>query len=387
MSADTHDIARDAFMLHGRFATCGYDWWWHSFTAHHARTGEAKAFFIEFFTCNPALGGSEPIFGQLPTNREAGVRPSYLMVKCGCWGKDARQLHRFFAWDDVTMDADVPFRVLADDCGCSEKALFGRVAVTPEDAVAHPEWMSDAGELLFDLRVSKRIAFNVGLGASEPLREAEAFEMFWHAEGIATDYEGSVWLDGEEYLVRPEDCFGYADKNWGGDFTSPWVWLSSCNIRRAGSPEVLRNSAFEIGGGRPKIGPVALDRKLLGCLNLEGKVYDFNFSKPWTGSRTRFSCHETDTHMVWHVEQETFEAELVTDILCPKDEMLLVNYEAPDGAKRHNRLWNGGTGEGMLHLYEKHGLEKRLIETLVVQNVGCEYGEYDAEGPYEEGRK
>ena len=86
--------------------------------------------------------------------------------------------------------------------------------------------------------------------------------------------------------------------------------------------------------------------------------------------------------MVWHVEQETFEAELVTDILCPKDEMLLVNYEAPNGDKRHNRLWNGGTGEGILHLYEKHGLERRLVETLVVQNVGCEYGEYDAEGPY-----
>ena len=377
MSADTHDIARDAFMLTGRFATCGYDWWWHSFTAHHARTGEGKTFFIEFFTCNPALGGAEPVFGQLPANREAGVRPSYLMVKCGTWGENPRQLHRFFGWDDVEIGRGVPFWVAADDCVCTETDLIGRVSVSAEDAAAHPEWMCDAGELTFDLRVDKRIAFNVGPGASEPVRHAEVFEMFWHAEGIATDYEGSVWLDGEEYLVRPEDCFGYADKNWGADFTSPWLWLSSCNITRAGTGERLRNSAFEIGGGRPKIGPVALDRKLLGCLNLEGRVYDFNFSKPWTGSRTRFHSEETDTHIVWHVEQETFEAELMTDIMCPKREMLLVNYEAPNGAKRHNRLWNGGTGEGILRLYEKHGTEKVLTETLLVANVGCEYGEYD----------
>ena len=377
MPADTHDIARDAFMLTGRFATCGYDWWWHSFTAHHAKTGEAKAFFIEFFTCNPAFGGPEPVFGQLPANKAIGVKPSYLMVKCGCWGEDARQLHRFFGWDDVEIGRGVPFWVAADDCICTETDLIGRVSVAPADAAAHPEWMCDAGEMLFDLRVDKRIAFNVGLGASEPVRHAEVFEMFWHAEGIATDYSGSVWLDGEEYLVRPEDCFGYADKNWGADFTSPWLWLSSCNLTRAGTGERLRNSAFEIGGGRPKIGHLALDRKLLGCLNLEGRVYDFNFSKPWTGSRTRFNCEETDTHIVWHVEQETFDAELVTDVICPKREMLLVNYEAPNGTKRHNRLWNGGTGEGILRLYEKRAGERVLAETLIAANIGCEYGEYD----------
>ena len=28
-------------------------------------------------------------------------------------------------------------------------------------------------------------------------------------------------------MVTPEKIYGYADKNWGRDFTSPWVWLSS----------------------------------------------------------------------------------------------------------------------------------------------------------------
>ena len=92
-----HDINRDACMLHGPLAHHGYDWWWHSFTAQDALTGEDKPFFIEFFICNPALGGDEPVLGQLPANKAAGKQPSYLMVKVGTWGADHCQLHRFFA--------------------------------------------------------------------------------------------------------------------------------------------------------------------------------------------------------------------------------------------------------------------------------------------------
>ena len=62
-----HDKTRDEFMLDGIFADEGYDWWWHSFTAQDAETGEDKPFFIEFFTCNPALREDEPVFGQLRT--------------------------------------------------------------------------------------------------------------------------------------------------------------------------------------------------------------------------------------------------------------------------------------------------------------------------------
>ena len=146
--------------------------------------------------------------------------------------------------------------------------------------------------------------------------------------------------------------------------------------------ERLPDTALEIGGGRPKIGHLALDRKLLGELVYRGEPYEFNFSKLWTGSQTHFACHETDTHIVWHVEQETFTARLVTDITCPKDEMLLIRYEAPDGQARHTRLWNGGTGQGRVQLFERDGFEWQLVDDLNVAHVGCEYGEYDATKPY-----
>jgi hypothetical protein len=65
---------------------------------------------------------------------------------------------------------------------------------------------------------------------------------------------------------------------------------------------------------------------------------------------------------------------MITDITCEKKDMLLVNYESPDGAKRHRRLWNGGNGVGTIQLFDRKG---RLIDRIHAENIGCEYGEYD----------
>ena len=54
MGFEKKDPAKNEFMLTGIFRRKGYDWWWHSFTGVNEDTGEEKAFFVEFFTCNPA---------------------------------------------------------------------------------------------------------------------------------------------------------------------------------------------------------------------------------------------------------------------------------------------------------------------------------------------
>ncbi len=370
------DLGRDAFMLHGPLAHLGYDWWWHSLTARDAETGEEKPFFIEFFTVNPALGGEEPVLGQLPENRENGIRPSYLMVKAGCWGEGKCQLHRFFAWKDVRIRHGSPYEVAAGDCLASETLLRGSISILPAEAEAHPEWMSDAGSMSWDLSVHKELTFNVGYGASRPLREAEAFAMYWHAEGMKTRYQGTITCNGRTYTVDPDTSWGYADKNWGRDFTSPWVWLASSCLKSRLTGKELRNSAFDIGGGRPKIYFVPLDRRLLGVFDYEGREFDFNFSKLHLHVKTQFSFDESGDNVVWHVRQENTEAVMETEIFCRKADMLLVNYEAPDGTKKHNHLWNGGNGWGTVKLYEKKDGKEVLLDEIEATHVGCEYGEY-----------
>ncbi len=371
------DPKRNEIMLTGTFAKKGYDWWWHSLTAKNERTGEERAFFFEFFTCNPALGGKTPILGQLPANQRNHTPPSYLMIKAGCWGEEHCQLHRFFGWDDVHIHRKAPFQVHADDCYVSDTKLIGKISLTEEDALAHPEYMCDGGTMEWDLDIEKVIPFNVGYGASKLFRVLKAFEMYWHAEGMKSRYSGKIIFNGEVYRVNPETSYGYADKNWGSGFTSPWVWLSSCDLTSRQTGKKLQNSVFDIGGGKPKIYFLPLNRKLLSAFYYEGKNYEFNFSKFWTGTRTKFSCRETDSEIIWHVRQETNRAVMVTNIHCKKKEMLLVNYEAPDGTKRHNRLWNGGNGRGIVKLYRKENGKLKLVDEILARHVGCEYGEYD----------
>lgn len=375
-SFDRNDIRRDACMLRGKFKKQGYDWWWHSFTAVNHKTGEEKPFFVEYFLCNPDLAADEPVLGQLPENKEKGIKPSYLMVKAGCWGKDARQIHRFFAWKDVSLRMEAPYYVEADDCFASDNRIMGSVCVTEEEAKTHPEYMCDAGSMSWTLTVNKEIPFNVGYGAGKLLRDVKAFEMYWHAEGMKSTYSGVIMLDGEQYDVISDRSYGYADKNWGADFTSPWVWLSSNNIVSRITGKQLKNSVFDIGGGRPKVFMVALDRILLGAFYYEGRPYEFNFSKVATRTKTQFECYETEKEIIWHVKQSNRWHEMWVNIHCDKSDMLLVNYESPDGEKRHNRLWNGGNGHGRIKLYRKTRQGRVLIDDMDVKNVGCEYGEY-----------
>ncbi len=374
-----HDITRNAFMLTGPLAHRGYDWWWHSFTAQDAETGEDKPFFIEFFTCNPALAEDTPVLGQLSANIAAGKKPSYLMVKAGTWGEDHCQLHRFFAWKDVTLHGEAPYQIKASDCMASETRLIGSVSITPEDAALHPEWMCDSGEMSWNLSVEKQIAFNVGYGASKPMRGAEAFAMYWHADGMKSIYSGTVIFNGRKYIVTPENSYGYADKNWGRDFTSPWVWLSSNHLVSKKTGNQLMNSAFDIGGGRPKIYFLPLNRRLLGVFCYEGKEYDYNFSKLHLMVKTDFSFEEKEDLVCWHVRQENIHSVMETEVFCRKMDMLLVNYEAPDGSKHHNRLWNGGNGWGTVRLYEKKKDQLELVDEVEATHIGCEYGEYDSQ--------
>lgn len=372
------DITRDYCMLQGSLAKKGYDWWWHSFTAYHKETGEPKTFYIEYFLCNPAIAKEQPVIvWNDPQGRAAGKRPSYCMVNVGFWGKEKGQLHRFFSWSEVRVPMNQPLNLQAGDCTCTEKKMTGHVKVSEEEAAAHPEWMSDAGEMSWEISIDKQVSYNVGYGASKLFRKLNAFEMFWHAEGMKTAFSGWVKLNGEDYIVEPERSFGYADKNWGGDFTSPWVWLSSNNLISNITGKRLHNSVFEVGGGRPKAFGIAMNRKLLGQFYYEGADYEFNFSKFWTGSYTQFDCQETEKQICWKVTQTTFTAKMEAEIVCSKDEMLLINYESPDGYKRHTRLWNCGNGYGNVKLWRKQKNKWILVDDVHAESVGCEYGEYE----------
>ena len=372
------DLSRNYYMLEkGPLSRQGYDWWWHNFTAYHKETGKAKAFFIEYYVCNPALAEKTAVLGQLEENKKKAKKPSYAMIKVGTWGEDPRQIHNFYPIADFKA-TKAPLTIQIGPCSLSEEHMKGYCKVSENDSLLHPEYMCNGGEMSWDLKIKKKIPFHVGYGASEFFRKLNAFEMFWHAEGIKTEYEGELIYQGQVYQVIPEKSYGYADKNWGKDYTSPWLWISSCHMKSLFTGRELENSAIEFGGGRPKAFGLDLGKKILGCFHYEGTEYEFNFSRFWTGAKVEFKFHEGKNENIWKVKAKNHKAYLTLTLHCPKEEMLLIQYEAPNGKKLHNKLWNGGTGYGELKLYHIYNKTKTLIDHIAFENTGCEYGEYDS---------
>ena len=136
---------------------------------------------------------------------------------------------------------------------------------------------------------------------------------------------------------------------------------------------------FDIGWCRPKVYFIPFNKKLLGAIYYEGREFEYNFSKFWHKSKITFDCKALNDRVVWNIVLENKKSKAIVNVECLKDEMLLINYEAPDGVKRHKNLYNGGTGYGAIKLYEKNKNNLTLIDEIECKHVGCEYGEHDEE--------
>ena len=368
--------SRNGYMLGGSLRAHGYDWWWHSLIAVHAKTGERRPFFIEYYVINPALGGTEPVFGQLPENRAAGVRPSYAMLKAGAWGENmAVQIHNFYAISDFAADAR-EMNVRIGPHTATESHLKGAVELSATEAAEHPEYMSQPGSMSWDLRAEKILSYSVGPGASRPMRAIEAFRMFWHVQGMLTRYEGTIVFNGETYIVSPDTSAGYQDKNWGSDYTNPWIWLNCNRFVSRNSGQQLARTSLDVGGGEPILLGFHLPRKLLIAFYHEGELYEFNFSKVHTRPRQQFNATITGDRIRWEILATTRKAKIEIDFSCPRSHMLQVDYENPAGNKSHTQLWNGGHASGVVNLYRRERRKYVRIDTFDGEMGGCEYGAY-----------
>lgn len=366
--------SKNSYRLNGKRSQRGYDWWWHSFVGRHAESGALKPFFIEYYVINPGLNTGDIIWGQDPRSKEQEKRPSYAMIKAGAWGEGKSQLHNFYSIDEFrTSTQRLSLRIGHNLL--SEKFLIGRVMVSEKDRDRYPERMSDAGSMSWDLKIEKDLSFDVGYGSSHLSNKLGLFRMYWHVEGMRCQYSGEVIYNEQKYLVEPDTSCGYQDKNWGRDYTNPWIWLS-CNNFYSVSRGVKADVSLDLGGGCPVVLGIPMKRKILTALYYEGKLLEFNFSKFWKRSRQEFNCHEDDTHVHWDVKVENSTHVAKIRFRCEKSKMLLVNYENPDGLKHHDRLWNGGHGHGTLSLYGKKGRKLKLIDELRGELAGCEYGEH-----------
>ena len=80
------------------------------------------------------------------------------MVKAGTWGKNPKQIHNFYSMKYFECPDD-ELNIKVGDCSLTETHMSGYSRVSEEEAREHPEYMSDAGDMMWDLDIDKKITF------------------------------------------------------------------------------------------------------------------------------------------------------------------------------------------------------------------------------------
>lgn len=361
-------------MLRGSLAKKGYMRWWHSFCGVQAQTGETRSFFIEFLVMNPGLGGELPILGQHPYYKKRGMKPSYVLVKAGTFpdaeGNGGRQLHSFYPISSLITTRS-PLVMQVEDCFYSEDRISGNVYVSEEEA-RHRSLMTDAGEMEWDLEVRKAVTCSTGFLASPLLQAFNALDSYWHGEGIKSFFRGTVTLDGVMYEVSPDNSFGYADKHWGRSFNRPWLQFSCGRLTSQRSGKELRHSVLAVNGCCPRFLFIPLRRKLLIQLTYTGEDYNFGF-KPFVLSRCKWETKETNKRYIWHIMAQNKSSIIKISGSCTKEQLLLLQYENPDGVKSRLPLLAGAAAVGTIQLYRRVPGGRELLDTLQMRQGFCEY--------------
>lgn len=368
------DLERNAKLLGGSLQKKGYCRFWHLFSGQESTTGLSRTFFIECYLLNPSLGQDQPILGQHPYFKRRGRKPSYVCVKVGAFpdenGEGGKQLHAFYPISSLKATAS-PLVLQVEDCFFSETKLSGFVDVTDEEAV-HPFFMSDAGSFEWDLEVHKAVACHTGFLSSIFSQALNLLDSYWHGEGIKSFFRGRVILDGVSYDIEPDTSYGYCDKHWGKNFNSPWLQLSSGCLFSEHTGKELKHSVFAMNGCCPRFGFIPLKRKMLIQLTYTGEDFNFGF-RPFILSRCKWETKVTNKRYIWHVTAKNKDAIIKISGACTKEQLMDLKYEDPNGQLSKYALLTGAGGIGTIKLYRRTSSGKKLIDTLHMEKMYCEY--------------
>ena len=340
-----HDTDRDSFMLHGALAKQGFDVWRHCIHGVSETTGKERTFILDFGGINPQLREEEPVFAK------DGTRPSYFAVMACICGEEGSVLTRYFPWDRVSTDTALDVLVSASDCFLSETRTMGRIEVSAEDVEKNPTVHPEAGKLIWDLKIKKPIALNLGYSTSGPLRDTEIMDAYWHTEGLISEYDGVIEWNGEKYLVKPETSYGYADKVWGKNAGPRWEYISCCDLTSKKNGK-LKNSAFSFGiGTQINVGPINTKEALAGGIYLDGETYEYNFLFFWMLTRSRTAEKRNSKKCVFAIAEETPLSRMKLKVTCDRNQMRELRMETTAGDLR--RMLVGGDGQAELIIERK----------------------------------
>ncbi len=377
----------DQYVLRGRLRQSGFERWRYVFSAFSKTTGQERKFFIELYIVNPGVSPKTAVISQKSrlaisesdlqyalagtesaahANDELDVRPSYVLVKAGVFGKGGKEMNKFFASSQMSFIKNTEiFRV--GDCLFGSKSLSGAVSVTTQDLRIRPELLCSSGSMDWDLKFENVIE-------SAPMYKRHAY--FWIPVGLKTLFSGSVHLDGLEYVVLPKSSNGYVDKSWGEKPNSPYFHLSSAHLTSIITGKAMMNSCFSLEG--------EFGGNLCATLILEGEKYSIDNFSFFRRDSIIHDCSQmadgSDGEKVhWSVSIHKGKMVIDIDLYCNGKDMFVRDYEMPQGKRCLLKIL-GGNGTGEIRIYKKIRKNLELLEHANIYEAICEFGQVEEVG-------
>jgi tocopherol cyclase len=381
MAISKENARNNAYKLKGSLKKNGFDRWRFFFYGQAKNSGEQRCFYIELYILNPLVSPDMPFFGCIPDaqfpnrqiqqdmpldtdkdkSEENTVLSSYVVLRAGELGRTSKQVNSFFPADDLLLNKK-QFGLKIGNSSISNNLLEGSVFLDPHEKLEHPEYFSDAGLFSWKLKYEKQMDFRTGYSKKN---------YNWIPTGAKTVYAGTFSVDGEDFIVSPTEMTGYADKNWGKNFTQPWFHLSSANLVSTISGKKLQQSCFAIQG--------IYEKKLCILADLEGQKMEFipgnlfhNYTVTWSCSEAPADSEGKKLH--WSVSVHDSHCILDVDIFCKVDELYAHDYEIPSRKNKRFKVLSGGTGTGEIRFYRCINKGVELIEHAHIVQALCEYG-------------
>ena len=386
MSTTQKKSASMKYLLTGSTKKSGVNLWRFVFTASERLTGNESMFFIELAMLNPYLNPTDVLLGFKPRVKissddlqnvlagtvsaqklqsETLVIPSYVAVRAGIIGKEARQICQYFPVKDLII-SNRSFDIQAGECHFDDSLLKGSVACSPKDLSEHPELLCDSGIINWSLRFENVISYEKGFRSKE---------MTWAVPGAKTVFSGSVTIDGREYDVIPKKSFGYVDRNWGKTYPSEWFHLSTSNFASLISGKAYQSSSISIQG--------VYENRLSLLVNFEGKELFLNAESGKRAYQSIWNCtqmpeNEDGEKLHWSASFNNSKYMIDIDIFCPAKQLFVRSWELPEGERKTLKILTGGTGTGEIKMFKRHKKNNlELLEHCRLAGVLCEYGQIE----------
>lgn len=375
----------NSYKLKGKLRKSGLDCWRYFFTGKNNTTGKEECFFIELLIENPAVSPNDFVLIQksrpkiqiedlqaaLTGNNaiqsmdaEESVVPSFVAVRAGIYGDSRKQINRFYNFNETVIDRN-HFSIQAGESLFNEDTLTGSLSLKRSDISKNPEFMSQSGTIHWNLHYERINEF--------PLIQAKD-DTNWLPCGVMTYFTGTVVLDDEEYSVTPKYCYGYSDKSWGKNLPSPFFHLASSKLTSIFSGKLMQDTCFAVQGN--------YDSKLCVLCKFENEVYNFSSSGKMKKYTEIYNCipvpgEEKDEQLHWSISltHKNFVCDI--DVFCSAQQMLVRDYELPEGNHKVQKVLSGSHGTGEIRIYKKIKKNLELIHHAKIENCISEFGSID----------